>query len=160
MLSIGWSSLLLPLLDRLRLTDDVLGGGVGAGELRGVFFLDFLRSGGGLSDLMLAFDEEAELAALSCNTGRFGSLVRGLEGSGTVCDLLLVLCTIHGDADDHEVGVVVVVEALQGLGEAVNWVDGLLNVLIVLIAGVGLRYVVAAKACNSGISLGGKFDVC
>jgi len=31
-----------------------------------------------------------------------------------------------GEAEDHDVGVVVVVDTLQGLGVLENWVDGLL----------------------------------
>jgi hypothetical protein len=37
--------------------------------------------------------------------------------------------TIAGEADGHETGVVFVVEALQGAGDSVSLVDGLLTVL-------------------------------
>lgn len=134
---------MLLLLDRFRFTEDVLGGGVGAGELIGVFFLIFLGTTAS-SLFTLAFDEAAELLMLSCRIGSLGILMRVLVGIGTVCDLLLFRAgpegyTSEGDVDDHDVGVVVVVEALHGLGDVVNCVEGLLIVLIVLIAGVGLR---------------------
>lgn len=58
----------------------------------------------------------------SGNTGSLGIRVRTVDGTGTVCDLLLVLndCTMFGDAEDHEIGVVAAVDALHGLEDAVN----------------------------------------
>jgi len=43
-----------------------------------------------------------------------------------VCDA----CTTLGEAEDHERGVVAAVEALHGLEDVVNCVDGLLTELI------------------------------
>lgn len=63
---------------------------------------------------------------------------------------------MFGDADDHESGVVAVVEALHGLEDVVNCVDGLLIELIDEEAGFTERLLLAAKACNSGISRGGR----
>lgn len=65
---------------------------------------------------------------------------------------------IDGDADDHDIGVVVAVEALHGLGDPVNMVDGLLMVLFELVISCGLR-ASPARACNSGMSLGGRSGV-
>lgn len=87
--------------------------------------------------------------------------MRTADGSGTVCDRLLEDCertglTSAGEADDQDIGVVAAVDALHGLGEEVNCVDGLLTVLIVLMAGVGRLCAFAAKACSSGMSRGGR----
>jgi len=53
-------------------------------------------------------------------------------------------------------GVVAAVEALQGLLEEVNCVDGLLIELIEDEAGLEGRLLLAANACSSGINRGGK----
>jgi hypothetical protein len=69
---------------------------------------------------------------VSGKAGTFGTLSRLPAGSGTVCDRLvgpITGCTIPGDVDDHEVGVVVVVDTLHGLTELEYRVDGLLTVL-------------------------------
>jgi hypothetical protein len=89
-----------------------------------------------------------------------GTLSRLPAGSGTVCDLLVgfvrgTCCTIPGDAEDHDVGVVVVVDTLQGLGELENCVEGLLTELRDLLDAWGNLVDAAARACSSGISRGG-----
>ena len=67
----------------------------------------------------------------SClKAGNLGSLDRGSRGWGTVLDFEGVVCTIAGDDEGHETGVVVAVEALHGAGDSVNLVEGLLMVLV------------------------------
>ncbi len=62
--------------------------------------------------------------------GSFGNLDRGSRGWGTVLDFNDAAWTTAGDDEGHETGVVVAVEALQGAGDSVNLVEGLLMVLM------------------------------
>ena len=82
-----------------------------------------------------------------------------VAGIGTVCDLLdegvTTRLVIFGEAEDQDRGVVVFVDALQGLEEVVNWVEGLLMLLIDEDAGLCIGTLLAARACNSGMSRGG-----
>lgn len=74
-----------------------------------------------------------------------------------MCDLFSdslgeIDCTAAGDADDHDVGVVVVVDTLQGLVEFENRVEGLLIELTDVLNASGRLVNGAARACNSGIN--------
>lgn len=60
-----------------------------------------------------------------------------------------------GDAEDHERGVVAVVDALHGLEVAVNCVEGLPVELMEEEVGFADLLLLAARACNSGIRRGG-----
>ena len=98
------------------------------------FCLLSLLGGVSASVRRLFRDDEVEFGALSLRTGNLGNLVLETVGIGTVCDFLMPIgeydtCAMDGDADDHDIGVVVAVDALQGLGDPVNIVEGLLTVL-------------------------------
>jgi hypothetical protein len=139
------------------LADEVLGGGVGAGVLNGVLFL--------LGLLFTSFELSAELALLAENdsgsAGTSGMFPRFACRTGTVCErfpdvLTGRCCTTLGEADDHDVGVVIVVDSLQGLLELDSHVDGLSIELVELFRGTWYRADDAASACSSGISRGGR----
>ena len=65
---------------------------------------------------------------------------------------------IFGDADDHETGVVAAVDALHGLDDAVNCVEGLLMKLCADDSPYEGRLPPAANACSSGMRRGGKVE--
>ncbi len=139
------------------MAEEVLGGGVGAGVLSGVLFL--------LGLLFTSFELSAELAPLAENdsgrAGTSGMFPRFACRTGTVCRRLPTVltgmcCMTLGELDDHDVGVVIVVDSLQGLLELDSHVDGLSIELVELFNGTWFRAGDAARACSSGISRGGR----
>ncbi len=135
---------------------------MGAGVLSGVFFfpVDF-------ADLADSFEVLDRSFSRDCgnNLGWVGILGTPsclAAARGTVWDLFPAMATgicwtlILGEADDHDIGVVVVVEVLQGLGELEKRVDGLLIELTDLLEASACLADDAARACNSGMSLGGR----
>lgn len=115
------------------MTEEVLGGGVGAG----LSYIDFFLLGrAGVTICTSSLTTSAFLVAGDFATGNLGSRDRGSAGWGTVLDFLSgvinpCVCVMAGEVEDHERGVVVAVEALQGAGDSVKRVDGLLMVLMV-----------------------------
>lgn len=146
----------LLLRDLFLLSEEDLGGGVGSG-LSFVIFLAFLPILSP-SDTDSTLDEDSEFW-LSLTTGSFGSADLVVAGWGIVCERFEVgvttLFVTLGEADDHEMGVVVFVDALHGLDDVVNCVEGLLMLLIDDDAGLMTGILLATNACNSGISRGG-----
>lgn len=128
--------LLLLLLLKDCFAEEVLGGGVGAGVLRGVpFLIDVSFLSLELSSGLFPAPENA-----SGTAGTFGIFPRFACRRGITCtrfegDLIDTCCMTLGDVEGHEIGVVVVVDSLQGLLVLEAQVDGLLIVLAELFRG-------------------------
>lgn len=147
-----------PLCFGLRWLEDVLGGGLGAGLSRMLPFL--LLTPFPPSDLLgLAGDADVSDLKTSCGRGSGSICFRAIAGCGAISDFELFVRTAPlevspGDVDDHDTGVVVVVEALHGAGDSVKRVEGLLTVLT---EGAGCLVCEGwfASACSSGMSCRG-----
>lgn len=102
--------------------------------------------------------DEVSESWLSLTTGSLGRVDLVVAGIGIVFERLdegvTTLFVTLGDAEDHDIGVVVFVDALHGLEDVVNCVEGLLILLIEDEFGlIGILF--ATSACNSGINRGG-----
>lgn len=106
-------------------------------------------------------------AGRECDTGTAGTsgvssgvVIRtGMVRDRFSSPIIGVCFTIPGDADDHDIGVVVV-DALHGLVELDSQVDGLLIELPDLFDTSGcLEEEAAASACSSGMRRGGRSTV-
>lgn len=131
---------------------------MGAGVLKGVFFLidAFFPSLELSSGLLPAVENPSGRAGTRGIFPRFACR-RGMTCVRFERDLTGTCCTMLGEVDDHEMGVVVVVDSLQGLLVLEVQVDGLLREPAELFSGSWYLVGEAASACNSGINRGGKF---